>query len=658
MGLIGQVSLARAGTALELEFDVEDLKDVIENQARPYGHVTLHPGNFSELDEEIEIPEGVAVTILPGADVEYIDNFRNPGCPDNCVTFDHDGSPNDSTVDHPLSNDFKRYERPEFTGHVENIADLNLASEWALETTPQVWTAARAGTNAEIDVLAGDADEDLRTLSFRGGAGAEVAVEEDTREIEVSLDPKDFVRSANFNRLLLEENNNSVGDINVSHEAIETDYNTGNSDENDPSNGARLVRSILIHESEPPNSQTTAPDGHVQTINEANLTGTDGVNINVTETTDAPDEIEISAGGVDTGVNEITAGTDISVSQNTGSVEVSHGATGGAGNSANSGGTVIQTFESDGRGHAENVATVDLDDRYVQESGDTMSGALGFDVGTSVDSIRTDVRSAGNEDDNTLVTEAGIRDAIDIASGNTFVDDATWDTSTEQLTLTDNSGDTRATVNILTSNIHYDVDDSVAVSNPDNETIRFSSSLTAGTPTTIADLRGSSSFSTSGDVPGVPATSFDSEFVIDGEDFAFFQDSNVGTLAMGVDKQLAPNVAMLMNPDDSGNVVFQASTNITMGFDTFNEAGSGNNGTSGLAIESEDSLVNFSQSGARVIISNAGYIDIPTRDQGEVDPPDPPEGFIRVFARAEDSTGNAGEVVFLEASGNGAVIDP
>mgnify|MGYP006926868688 CR=1 FL=1 len=666
MGLIGQVSLARAGTALELEFDVEDLKDVIENQARPFGHVTLHPGDFSNLDEEIQIPEGVAVTILPGADVEYTDDFRDPGCPDNCAVFDHDGNPNDSNQTHPLSGDFKRYDRPNFTGHVENIADLNLASEWSLEATPQIWTAARAGADDEIDVLAGDADENLRTLSFRGGPGAEVAVQEDTREIQISLDPDDFVQSINFNRLLFEENNNSVGNLSVSHESIKTDFNPSPGiDVSDPSNGAVVLRNLAIHESEPGDSQQTESDGHVDAVEEAHLLGVGGAVVNVSEVDGGPDEITIDASGASgSGVTSISTGSDLQVDQGTGNVKVSHNVSSDE-STGNGGGTVIQEVGTSSAGHVTSVSTTNLDSRYVKESGDTMggsltiNGSLGFDSGTSVTDIRTDIRNANNSTHNSLATERAIRDAIQTSSGNTFIDGTNYSDNSNELTLNRNDG-TDLTATIKPKELFH-ANDTVAITAPNGNKVRFFDNGSGK----IFDV------STSPQVTSF----FDNNDGID-QDGSTPLSSIDGIQSLGItaDRQLtlvmdangtSPTIRLGGDSGTDRNIAMGAENEIRMAFDRSFEDSIGGNSSSGLQIECRNSGIDFASTGGnddpRIILSNNGYIDVPTRlsQQSGTDRPDPPpKGYIRFFAEAESGDGGAAQMVFLEANGGGADVDP
>jgi len=134
MSRVGQISIARPGAPLQLEFDERALKRAIEAEAQPGDHVSLYPGNYTiwDEDEEIFVESGVNLTILPGAKVDYKSGFRTQD-------FAFDGKPTDSTDsegvrNHPFATgDADRYLRPNFIGHTENIVDLNLGSEWALE---------------------------------------------------------------------------------------------------------------------------------------------------------------------------------------------------------------------------------------------------------------------------------------------------------------------------------------------------------------------------------------------------------------------------------------------------------------------------------------------------------------------------------------------
>ena len=109
MAITGQISLARAGETVQVFQNVSDLNDIFDSNATPslqdFDHVTLYPGDFTDIGN-IEIPEDpeVYLTILPGASVGY--NFA-------LQEIDRARRLQD------------RYE--DFSGAVENIADLNIA---------------------------------------------------------------------------------------------------------------------------------------------------------------------------------------------------------------------------------------------------------------------------------------------------------------------------------------------------------------------------------------------------------------------------------------------------------------------------------------------------------------------------------------------------
>jgi hypothetical protein len=120
MGLIGQISIARANTPLEQYYDVDDLSFIMQNEVVPGDHVTLHPGDFR--GEVFQVPDEVYLTILPGAVVEYAPGFRAQDFRQTGDVIDNTSSPL------PVN---ARY--PEIGGNVENVIDMNLASEWAFE---------------------------------------------------------------------------------------------------------------------------------------------------------------------------------------------------------------------------------------------------------------------------------------------------------------------------------------------------------------------------------------------------------------------------------------------------------------------------------------------------------------------------------------------
>ena len=158
MEVVSQILTETPGKTQRREYEIADLAAALGANTGRRKHVTLYPGNYaSEWDSQVEIPipEKVSVTLLPGALVEYNEEFRNQNYEsgydgDVVEATDENGNPN-----HPLSkasND--RYLRPNFTGHVENITDLNLASEWAFkqEFERALWTLRNAETQNTVDV--------------------------------------------------------------------------------------------------------------------------------------------------------------------------------------------------------------------------------------------------------------------------------------------------------------------------------------------------------------------------------------------------------------------------------------------------------------------------------------------------------------------------
>ena len=157
MKVVSQILTERPGQTEGREYEIPDLAAALTANSDRRKHVTLYPGNYaSEWNSQVEIPipEKVSVTLLPGTVVEYSDGFRNQNYDgyngDVIEATDQNGDPS-----HPLSepsND--RYVRPNFTGHVENITDLNLASEWAFkqEFERALWTLRNAETENTVDV--------------------------------------------------------------------------------------------------------------------------------------------------------------------------------------------------------------------------------------------------------------------------------------------------------------------------------------------------------------------------------------------------------------------------------------------------------------------------------------------------------------------------
>jgi len=134
-----------------------------------------------------------------------------------------------------------------------------------------------------------------------------------------------------------------------------------------------------------------------------------GANADVTVAYDSAND-ELDIGGADLVVNGLTimdegqnhipqtslSNDDITVSAGTsmnlgGSVTISHGDTSSQGNVAAAAGAAITDIDLNAQGHVTNIGTTDFDGRFVNESGDTMSGTL--DMGTN---NITDVRSNGD----------------------------------------------------------------------------------------------------------------------------------------------------------------------------------------------------------------------------------------------------------------------
>ena len=237
MSRVGQISIARPGAPLQLEFDERALKRAIEAEAQPGDHVSLYPGNYTiwDEDEEIFIESGVNVTILPGAKVDYEDGFREK-------EFSFDGKPTDATDsegvrNHPLATGAAdRYLRPNFIGHTENIVDLNLGSEWALEsdveglrTDFEEFASFPRSFNVDVDgSVVGPLTLDLGdTIEFRGGS--ETVISYDTLPsgdgiyVEFDANPVSTRVQKVFGGNKIQMRNSKVfGQVTVDHEAIDT----------------------------------------------------------------------------------------------------------------------------------------------------------------------------------------------------------------------------------------------------------------------------------------------------------------------------------------------------------------------------------------------------------------------------------------------------
>lgn len=534
MGLIGQISIARAQTALELRFQVEELKEVVEKESEPGDHITLHPGDFTNISERIEVPESVTITILPGAKVEYAPGFR-------LEDFRHDGDTTDSTDgsgarNHPLSvsGGAERYAAPNFDGFVENINDLNFASEWAFEldleqlrdnfldfknNVERNWILENTDTGQSVEV-ATDGPDSIRKVTF--STVGELDIDFDTApasppaaaDIQIIENVDIGVSAINPGRLLTASA--STGNVDLKHEEIFTDLPT--TGQGTQAGRPRLIEEVIIHES-PDTSGNNTRDGHVEELLVADLVAGTDLSISVNEVDPGVDEITFNhdSGGTSFGpipsneivtgletdgqghvqgaqsqtaasalnliegtdirvdggneinhantggasndtntsnfINSITfdgrghvesigtsevveslsAGTDISLVNSTGDVTVNHSDT-GADDFSGSGGTVVNNVQTDGRGHLETISGTDLDNRYYQQSevdnnfvdenGDSMTGtltikgsnSLDLEGDTAVNDITTSLGNPGNND--TLVTEAAIRTAVNNASGS------------------------------------------------------------------------------------------------------------------------------------------------------------------------------------------------------------------------------------------------
>lgn len=142
MDIVAQILSETPGRTEQEEYEISDLQSAIQSDISKRKHVTLYPGNYANVigGGEIAIPENVSVTILPGCIIEYTDDFR-------LTKFEtgEGGSYRDAPIEgdgfeHPLATNpnvpnvtATRYAKPKFVGHVENITDLNLASEWSFK---------------------------------------------------------------------------------------------------------------------------------------------------------------------------------------------------------------------------------------------------------------------------------------------------------------------------------------------------------------------------------------------------------------------------------------------------------------------------------------------------------------------------------------------
>ena len=226
MDITARIISEKVGSPETKRFEVSGLKDAISKPASEIRrkHVTLYPGDYTtwhqdtpfNQDEVVPIPEDVFVTLMPGAAVEYKDNYRNAefqvddGAGGKKT---YDGSPIGDTGSqtHPLDTDSgpiaPRYKYPNFTRNVHNITDLNLASEWAFkqEFERSLWSAKGFDSDGDpVDI--GIPFEG--TVEYTGGnkvnievaslsSGAEVIVKHETFT-DTAGDADDFV-NGDFN---------------------------------------------------------------------------------------------------------------------------------------------------------------------------------------------------------------------------------------------------------------------------------------------------------------------------------------------------------------------------------------------------------------------------------------------------------------------------
>lgn len=156
MDIVAQILSERPGEPERKEFEIADLDDALSASSTERKHVTLYPGDYAAEwggGTQLEIPVNVTVTLMPGAIVDYATDFRTQ-------EYDYDGAvieakDNQGNLVHPLATGAaSRYDAPNFSGHVENISDLNLASEWAFkqEFERSLWALRDAQTTTLFDV--------------------------------------------------------------------------------------------------------------------------------------------------------------------------------------------------------------------------------------------------------------------------------------------------------------------------------------------------------------------------------------------------------------------------------------------------------------------------------------------------------------------------
>lgn len=312
MQVVEQILSERPGRAEKKEYQISDLQSVIEGPPTTRKHVTLYPGDYTGVTASIEIPTFVSVTILPGAIVEYAPDFRIEG-------FDsYGGDPQEAedgsgNLVHPLSDGTAdRYVSPSFTGHVENIADLNLASEWAFkgefertiwsveglssfEDVPfdgtfelregnQIQIAVGSRTNPDDGAYAEISHDSISTTSSVSNSGQNViqTISVDNGHVidaEITTAVPDVIGGD----ILTTTTDGSTGEVTVNHLGIEITGNPVNS-------GTTVLQSVS-----PYNDPGGAPEsGHIEGAGAADLVG--GTNIEIQDTGQSNGKTQIEVG--------------------------------------------------------------------------------------------------------------------------------------------------------------------------------------------------------------------------------------------------------------------------------------------------------------------------------------------------------------------------
>lgn len=180
MDIVAQIISERPGEPEKREFAISDLQSALSSPDKvSRKHVTLYPGDYASTwnnGTEVNIPSNVTVTLMPGAVVDYEDGYRIEDFKvSDGQTYD---GPPVSEVSHPLNTNrdgdvAKRYVNPNFTGNIENITDLNLASEWAFkqEFERSLWFAkSKQEENNDGDRILQSLEVPFRgTVQYTGG---------------------------------------------------------------------------------------------------------------------------------------------------------------------------------------------------------------------------------------------------------------------------------------------------------------------------------------------------------------------------------------------------------------------------------------------------------------------------------------------------------